>query len=88
MFGLFIHGGMIVEVLAVINGGTFDFIDGRINPLDGFHFVLRLLPVAGAMLQHPPGGAQIGERVQIRWVLGRKRLKLGKTKTQTRAHSQ
>jgi hypothetical protein len=56
---------MIGEILSIINGRFFDFLDGLINLSDRDSLVICPLPIAGTMLNHPAGSPKIGERMQI-----------------------
>lgn len=62
-----VHGRMIVEILAVINRGLLDFVDGGVDLLNG-------LPLFGAertrvaMGEMRASGAQVGQSVEIGWM--------------------
>src|SRR5580692_1090754 len=59
LVGNFVHRGMVVDVLAIPDGGTLDLVDGGIDPMDGCLLIHRLCPITGAMLDHPTCGAKV-----------------------------
>ena len=56
---------MIVQVLAVIDCGLLDFIDGVVDFVNGFLFLLAELPTRGTPLQLCPRISKIGKRAKI-----------------------
>jgi hypothetical protein len=67
---------MIVQILSVIDGSFLDFVDGVIDFVDGFLFLFLEFPAIGA-LQMSARVAKIGERMQIRRMLARRRGRCG-----------
>ena len=73
-----IHAGvnrrMIVQVLAVVDAGLFDFVDRFIDFMDGFLLLFLQLPAVRA-LQVRSGVTQVGQGVKVsRMLSGRLRL--------------
>jgi hypothetical protein len=64
-----VHAGvdwrMVVQVLAVVDGGAFDFFNGAVNFFDGMLFFLVHVVCGGKVFQVSAGVAQVGEGVQI-----------------------
>ena len=54
-----VNCGMIVEILAVVDGGLFDFVDGLIDFVNGFLFLLAQFAAIG-VLQMGACMAEIG----------------------------
>jgi hypothetical protein len=65
-----VNRGMIVQILAVIDGGLFDFVDGFIDFVNGFLFLFTQFAAIGA-LQMGARVAEIRQSVQIRGMLSR-----------------
>ena len=76
MIWYFINVRMIVEIFSIINRGFFYFIDSRINHCDCGNFIIRPLPVAGTVFNHPAGRPQIGQGMQIIRMIRRTRTAL------------
>jgi len=66
MIRFFINFRMVGEVFSIINGSLFDFIDGRINFFDRDNLIVRCLPVARPMFNHPACGTQIRQGMQVK----------------------
>jgi len=56
---------VIVQILAVVNRGPLDFVDGFINLVDGVLFFFVHVMGGSQVLQMSARGPQIGERVQV-----------------------
>jgi len=56
---------VIVQILAVVNRGAFDFFDGLINLINGVLFFFVHVMRGRQVFQMSTRVAQIGERVQI-----------------------
>ena len=54
-----IHSGVVIEVLAVVNGREFDFIDRFVNLHDGHVFRTRYLGIARLVVQKPTCRTQV-----------------------------
>ena len=63
---------MIVDVLAVVDGGFLDFVDGLVDFVDGFLFLVFQF-AATRTLEMRARVTQIRERVQIRGMVARRR---------------
>ncbi len=63
-FGPFIYSRMPVDILTVIDGCFFDVLDRTIDLTDSLK-LLRMDPVARAMLDHPTRGSQIRKSVPV-----------------------
>jgi len=68
---------MIVDVLAVVDGGFLNFVDGLIDFVDGMLFLVTQFTAVGA-LQMSASVAEIRQCVKIRWMLSR-RLRLSRS---------
>jgi hypothetical protein len=77
---------MIVDVLAVVDGGFLDFVDGLINFVDGMLFLVTQFTAVGT-LQMSASVAEIGQCVKIRWMLSR-RLRLCRSENNRRNNEQ
>jgi hypothetical protein len=65
-----IHGGMVVEILAVVDGCLLDFADSLVDFVNGLLFLLPELAMVGA-LEMGAGMTEIGQGVKIsRMLLG------------------
>jgi hypothetical protein len=67
--GAVIHRRMIVQVLAVVDGGFFNIIDCRVDLTHGLLFIGTLRPISRPVFYQPASSAQIRQRVQVRRVL-------------------
>ena len=67
----YINTGMVVNIPAIIDRGTFDFRNRAVNFDDGFIFMRADGGITGPMFEHPSGGAEVGQRMQVRRVSGR-----------------
>jgi len=59
---------MIMDILAVIDGGTLDFRNRAINFDDGFIFMHADGGIPRPMIQHPARGTQVCQRMEVRGV--------------------
>jgi hypothetical protein len=66
----YIGTGMVVDILAIIDGGTPDFCNGAINFADRLTFMCAHGSITRPMFEHPPRSTQIRQRMQVGWVLG------------------
>jgi len=71
-----VNGSMIVQVLAIVDGGLLDFVDGFIDVVNGFLFLITEFAAIGA-LEMGARVTEIGQGVKIRWMVSR-RLRLCK----------
>lgn len=62
---------MIVQVLAVVNRGTLDFIDGFVDLVDGVLFLLVHVMSGNQVLQMCASVPQISKCVQVCWMPSR-----------------
>jgi hypothetical protein len=60
-----IYRGMIVQVLAVVNCGALDFIDGPVNFFNGVLFLFFHVMGGRQVFQVSAGMAQVGKRMQV-----------------------
>ena len=66
-----VHRRMILDILAVIDGGVLDLTDRSINFRNGDIFMSTDRRIAGSMLFHPARRAQVRQGVQVERVLAR-----------------
>jgi hypothetical protein len=60
-----INRRMIIQVLAVVNRGTLDFVDGFVDLVDGVLFLFVHVMGGSHIFQMGTGVPQIGKRVQV-----------------------
>jgi hypothetical protein len=56
---------MIVDILAIVDGGAGQLVNGAIDFADGFTFVRGHSGVTRSMFEHPSRRTQIRDRVQV-----------------------
>jgi hypothetical protein len=63
MIRVLVYGRTIVRIFAIIERRLLDVIDGRVNLAHCLHFVARLRPVSGMVLDQPARCTQVGQGV-------------------------
>jgi hypothetical protein len=71
-----VNGRMIVQILAIVDGGFFDFVDGFIDIVDGFSLLFLEFTAIGT-LEMSARVPEIRECMQIRRMLARRRRHCG-----------
>ena len=59
-----VNGDAIIDVLTILNGGLFDFVDGLIDLVNRFFFFVLQLTVIGTF-EVSASSAKIGKSVQV-----------------------
>ncbi len=62
-----VNRGMVVEILAVIDSGFLNFVDGVVNFVDGFLFLITELAMIGA-IEMSASVAKVSQSVKIGWM--------------------
>jgi len=62
---VFVDRRVIVQVLAVVNRGPFDFVDGAVNLVDGALFLFVHVIGGGGVVEMSAGVAQVGQGMQV-----------------------
>jgi hypothetical protein len=68
MIGNFRNGRMVLEILAIFDGSLLDLTDSRIDAMNSLDLIDGLIPVPGAMLDHPAGSTKIRKGMQVVWM--------------------
>ena len=62
-----VHGRMVVEILAVVDRGFLDLVDGVVNFVDGLLFLVTKLAMVGA-IEVSASVAKVSQSVKISWM--------------------
>jgi len=62
---------MVVDIFAIIDGGTLDFFNRAINFADGFIFMRADGSITWSMFEHPSSRSHVSKTMKIEGVLAR-----------------